>query len=146
MKDDPETDKTFGWVLEMYAYVVFFALHGVQYILWKDFMLQPPLDVETGKRFIIHYTYGCDYNMKVDVEGIEVKPVDIGSARKLNLGQSYYAIGNPYGYKNTLKARIVSGFGREIPSPNMGAIRGAIQIDAAILLVVIKYFLINSKQ
>nr|GEZ47650.1 protease Do-like 5, chloroplastic [Tanacetum cinerariifolium] len=70
--------------------------------------------------------------LKVDVEGIEVKPVDIGSARKLNVGQSCYAIGNPYGYENTLTTGIVSGLGREIPSPNMGAIRGAIQTDAAI--------------
>ncbi|GKD80498.1 hypothetical protein Tco_1347337, partial [Tanacetum coccineum] len=38
--DDPETDKTFGWVLEMYAYAVVSALHGVQHILRKDFMLQ----------------------------------------------------------------------------------------------------------
>lgn len=64
MKDDPETDKTFGWVLEMYAYAVASALHGVQHILRKDFMIQPPWDLETGKNFIIHYTYGCDYNMK----------------------------------------------------------------------------------
>lgn len=64
MKDDPESDKTFGWVLEMYAYAVASALHGVQHILRKDFMLQPPWDLETEKRFILHYTYGCDYNMK----------------------------------------------------------------------------------
>ncbi|KAG2674700.1 hypothetical protein I3760_13G150000 [Carya illinoinensis] len=64
MKDDPETDKTFGWVLEMYAYAVASALHGVRHILRKDFMLQPPWDLEVGKNFIIHYTYGCDYNSK----------------------------------------------------------------------------------
>ncbi|TYH68106.1 hypothetical protein ES332_D06G236200v1 [Gossypium tomentosum] len=64
MKDDPETDKTFGWVLEMYAYAVASALHGVQHVLQKDFMLQPPWDLEIGKKYIIHYTYGCDYNMK----------------------------------------------------------------------------------
>lgn len=64
MKNDPETDKAFGWVLEMYAYAVASALHGVQHILRKDFMLQPPWDLETAKKFIIHYTYGCDYNMK----------------------------------------------------------------------------------
>ncbi|KAK9999314.1 hypothetical protein SO802_018917 [Lithocarpus litseifolius] len=64
MKDDPETDKTFGWVLEMYAYAVASALHGVRHILRKDFMLQPPWDLEVGKSFIIHYTYGCDYNLK----------------------------------------------------------------------------------
>ncbi|MQM07707.1 hypothetical protein Taro_040556 [Colocasia esculenta] len=64
MKDDPETDKAFGWVLEMYAYAVASALHGVQHILRKDFMIQPPWDLKVGKTFIIHYTYGCDYNMK----------------------------------------------------------------------------------
>ncbi|KAK3003680.1 hypothetical protein RJ639_018450 [Escallonia herrerae] len=64
MKDDPETDKAFGWVLEMYAYAVASALHGVRHILHKDFMLQPPWDLEVGRKYIIHYTYGCDYNMK----------------------------------------------------------------------------------
>ncbi|KAL6579727.1 hypothetical protein OROMI_007751 [Orobanche minor] len=63
MKDDPETDKAFGWVLEMYGYAVASALHGVRHTLRKDFMLQP-WDFEVGKKFIIHYTYGCDYNMK----------------------------------------------------------------------------------
>ncbi|KAI3472316.1 hypothetical protein Pfo_031109 [Paulownia fortunei] len=64
MKNDLETDNTFGWVLEMYAYAVASALHGVQHILRKNFMLQPPWDLETGNKFILHYTYGCDYNLK----------------------------------------------------------------------------------
>ncbi|CAL0328808.1 unnamed protein product [Lupinus luteus] len=64
MKYDPETDKAFGWVLEMYAYAVASALHGVRHILWKDFMLQPPWDLETTNKYILHYTYGCDYNLK----------------------------------------------------------------------------------
>lgn len=82
---------------------------------------------------IIGVDPSCDLAvLKVDIEGIEVKPVDIGSARKLNVGQSCYAIGNPYGYENTLTTGVVSGLGREIPSPNGGAIRGAIQTDAAI--------------
>ncbi|CAN7005463.1 unnamed protein product [Brassica rapa subsp. trilocularis] len=64
MKNDPDTDKAFGWVLEMYGYAVASALHGVRHILRKDFMLQPPWDLSTKGKFIIHYTYGCDYNMK----------------------------------------------------------------------------------
>ncbi|PKI67754.1 hypothetical protein CRG98_011967 [Punica granatum] len=67
MKKDPEADKAFGWVLEMYAYAVSSALHGVGNILYKDFMIQPPWDTELGEKFIIHYTYGCDYNMKVSL-------------------------------------------------------------------------------
>ncbi|KAK1275124.1 hypothetical protein QJS04_geneDACA003760 [Acorus gramineus] len=64
MKKDPEADKAFGWVLEMYGYAVASALHGVGNILYKDFMIQPPWDLEVGKKFIIHYTYGCDYDMQ----------------------------------------------------------------------------------
>ncbi|KAG9152476.1 hypothetical protein Leryth_016405 [Lithospermum erythrorhizon] len=64
MKDDPEADETFGWVLEMYGYAIASALHGVRHILRRDFMIQPPWDLFVGKKFIIHYTYGCDYTMK----------------------------------------------------------------------------------
>ncbi|KAL1564331.1 Hydroxyproline O-arabinosyltransferase rdn2 [Salvia divinorum] len=64
MKNDPETDSTFGWVLEMYGYAVASALHGVQHILRNDFILQPPWDLETQNKFILHYTYGCDFNLK----------------------------------------------------------------------------------
>ncbi|KAK6132804.1 hypothetical protein DH2020_033447 [Rehmannia glutinosa] len=72
MKNDPESDKKFGWVLEMYAYAVASALHGVQHILRKDFMLQPPWDMETGNKFILHYTYGCDYNLKGELLSGEI--------------------------------------------------------------------------
>ncbi|XBJ25293.1 hypothetical protein VPH35_002985 [Triticum aestivum] len=64
MKEDVETDKAFGWVLEMYAYAVASALHGVHHSLQKDFMIQPPWDAKSDNTFIIHYTYGCDYSLK----------------------------------------------------------------------------------
>lgn len=70
--------------------------------------------------------------LKVDIEGNELKPVIIGTSHDLHVGQSCFAIGNPYGYENTLTTGVVSGLGREIPSPNGSAIRGAIQTDAAI--------------
>ncbi|XP_050230878.1 protease Do-like 5, chloroplastic [Mercurialis annua] len=70
--------------------------------------------------------------LKVDVEGYELKPAVLGTSRDLHVGQSCFAIGNPYGYANTLTTGVVSGLGREIPSPNGRAIRGAIQTDAAI--------------
>ncbi|KAJ7968964.1 Protease Do-like chloroplastic-like [Quillaja saponaria] len=70
--------------------------------------------------------------LKVDVEGYELKPVVVGTSHDLHVGQSCFAIGNPYGYEDTLTTGVVSGLGREIPSPNGSAIRGAIQTDAAI--------------
>ncbi|KAL8129511.1 hypothetical protein V2J09_018666 [Rumex salicifolius] len=70
--------------------------------------------------------------LKVDAEKIKIKPVAVGTSHTLRVGQSCFAIGNPYGYENTLTTGVVSGLGREIPSPNGQAIRGAIQTDAAI--------------
>ncbi|GMY37956.1 protease Do-like 5, chloroplastic [Fagus crenata] len=70
--------------------------------------------------------------LKVDVEGVELKPIVVGTSQNLHVGQSCFAIGNPYGYENTLTTGVVSGLGREIPSPNGKAIRGAIQTDADI--------------
>ncbi|XP_042944546.1 uncharacterized protein LOC122278423, partial [Carya illinoinensis] len=70
--------------------------------------------------------------LKVDAEGYELKPVVLGTSQTLLVGRSCFAIGNPYGYENTLTTGVVSGLGREIPSPNGSAIRGAIQTDADI--------------
>ncbi|KAL6622661.1 hypothetical protein ACP70R_032540 [Stipagrostis hirtigluma subsp. patula] len=70
--------------------------------------------------------------LKVDVDGENLRPALIGTSRGLRVGQSCFAIGNPYGYEHTLTTGVVSGLGREIPSPNGRAIRGAIQTDAAI--------------
>lgn len=38
---------------------------GTVLMIIAFFLFQPPWDLETAKKFIIHYTYGCDYNMKV---------------------------------------------------------------------------------
>ncbi|XP_062012717.1 protease Do-like 5, chloroplastic [Rosa rugosa] len=70
--------------------------------------------------------------LKVDIEGHELKPVVLGTSSDLRVGQTCFAIGNPYGYENTLTIGVVSGLGREIPSPDGNAIKGAIQTDAAI--------------
>uniref|UniRef100_A0A0D9Y1H5 Protease Do-like 5, chloroplastic n=1 Tax=Leersia perrieri TaxID=77586 RepID=A0A0D9Y1H5_9ORYZ len=80
---------------------------------------------------------GCDPSydlavLKVDVDGDRLRPALIGTSKGLRVGQSCFAIGNPYGYEHTLTTGVVSGLGREIPSPNGRPIRGAIQTDAAI--------------
>ncbi|KAL8509099.1 hypothetical protein ACS0TY_016334 [Phlomoides rotata] len=79
--------------------------------------------------------YDLDYDLtvlKVDAVGNELKPVTIGTSGGLRVGQSCFAIGNPFGYENTLTTGVISVLAREIPSPNGRAIRGAIQTDAAI--------------
>ncbi|KAL8513186.1 hypothetical protein ACS0TY_019399 [Phlomoides rotata] len=79
--------------------------------------------------------YDLDYDLtvlKVDAVGNELKPVTIGTSGGLRVGQSCFAIRNPFGYENTLTTGVISVLAREIPSPNGRAIRGAIQTDAAI--------------
>ncbi|XP_066355552.1 protease Do-like 5, chloroplastic [Miscanthus floridulus] len=80
---------------------------------------------------------GCDpaYDLavlKIDADSGQLRPALIGTSRGLRVGQSCFAVGNPYGYEHTLTTGVISGLGREIPSPNGRAIRGAIQTDASI--------------
>ncbi|XP_026389335.1 protease Do-like 5, chloroplastic [Papaver somniferum] len=72
--------------------------------------------------------------LKIDVAqgNFDLKPALLGTSGDLRVGQNCFAIGNPYGYENTLTTGVVSGLAREIPSPNGSSIRGAIQTDAAI--------------
>lgn len=70
--------------------------------------------------------------LKIDVPDGLLRPLPLGVSKNLKVGQSCYAIGNPYGYEHTLTAGVISGLGREIPSPAGRAIFGAIQTDAAI--------------
>ncbi|XP_020518604.1 protease Do-like 5, chloroplastic isoform X2 [Amborella trichopoda] len=84
-------------------------------------------DLAVLKVFMLTVEFG-----QVDVDGDELKPALIGSSHDLRVGQRCLAIGNPFGYEHTLTTGVVSGLGREIPSPSGRPIRGAIQTDAAI--------------
>ncbi|KAH7447567.1 hypothetical protein KP509_01G112000 [Ceratopteris richardii] len=70
--------------------------------------------------------------LKIDAPGGVLQPLTLGSSKDLKVGQSCFAIGNPYGYEHTLTTGVISGLGREIPSPAGSPINGAIQTDAAI--------------
>ena len=70
--------------------------------------------------------------LKLDLKGAVVKPVVIGSSANLHVGQTAYAIGNPFGLDHTLTTGIVSGLGREVRSPSGKPISNVIQTDAAI--------------
>ena len=61
-----------------------------------------------------------------------LKPIAIGTSRDLKIGQSVYAIGNPFGLTRTLTQGIVSALDRELPTSDIREIGGAIQTDAAI--------------
>ncbi|MBC6950377.1 PDZ domain-containing protein [candidate division KSB1 bacterium] len=59
-------------------------------------------------------------------------PIPIGTSNELRVGQSVFAIGNPFGLDWTMTTGIVSALGRELPGEGSLPIRGLIQTDAAI--------------
>ncbi len=68
----------------------------------------------------------------IEAPARELKPIPVGRSNKLRVGQSVYAIGNPYGFDQTLTTGIISALGREIESVAGIPIRDVIQTDAAI--------------
>jgi 2-alkenal reductase len=61
-----------------------------------------------------------------------LRPIPLGSSAELRIGQSVYAIGNPYGLQRTLTQGIVSALDRELPTTDFREVAGVIQTDAAI--------------
>ena len=61
-----------------------------------------------------------------------LRPVEIGDSEGLRVGQSVYAIGNPFGLSATLTNGIVSALGRRIEGVDGTPIENVIQTDAAI--------------
>ena len=70
--------------------------------------------------------------LKIDAPKNILRPISVGMSEELLVGQSVYAIGNPFGLDQTLTTGIISALGREIQSQANIPIRGAIQTDAAI--------------
>jgi S1-C subfamily serine protease len=62
----------------------------------------------------------------------KLQPIPIGTSHDLKVGQSVFAIGNPFGLDQTLTTGIISALGREIESQGQIPIRDVIQTDAAI--------------
>ena len=70
--------------------------------------------------------------LKIDAPRSKLQPLPVGFSQNLRVGQTVYAIGNPFGLDQTLTTGIVSALGREIQSVSGIPIRDAIQTDAAI--------------
>ncbi len=61
-----------------------------------------------------------------------IRPIPLGESHNLKIGQSVYAIGNPFGLQRTLTAGIISALDRELPTTDYREVAGVIQTDAAI--------------
>ena len=61
-----------------------------------------------------------------------LQPIPIGTSKDLMVGQSVFAIGDPFGLDQSLTTGVISALGREIESVTRRPIQGVIQTDAAI--------------
>jgi len=68
--------------------------------------------------------------LKVDAPRNLLPAIPIGTSSDLQVGQRVFAIGNPFGYDQTLTAGVISGLGREITGAGNRPIKGVIQTDA----------------
>jgi 2-alkenal reductase len=76
-----------------------------------------------------------DYDLavvKLDEVPPGLRPIPLGTSGDLRIGQSVYAIGNPFGLTRTLTSGLVSALDRHLPTSDIREIAGAIQTDAAI--------------
>lgn len=70
--------------------------------------------------------------IKVDPNGVDLKPLPLGNSDKVQVGEPVVAIGNPLGYDFSITSGIVSAVGRSLQAPNGQTIPNGIQTDAAI--------------
>lgn len=70
--------------------------------------------------------------LRVTAPAEKLVPVSLGTSGTLRVGMTALAIGNPFGFNQTLTTGVVSALDREIQAPNKRRITGVIQTDAAI--------------
>ena len=70
--------------------------------------------------------------VRIRVAAQHLHPLTLGKSETLRLGAPVLAIGTPFGYAGSASAGIISGFNRQIASPNGYPLADAIQTDAAV--------------
>ena len=70
--------------------------------------------------------------LKIDPEGLTLRPLPLGSTKDLHVGAPVAAIGSPFGEEQSLSVGVISALDRSIQSLTGFDTTGAIQTDAAI--------------
>lgn len=134
--------------MDMFANVTPEQGQGSGVILTKDgYILTNAHVVEDAQRLEVMLLNGKTYKAKLvggdiskDVALLKIEPdkgeklptVELGDSSQLQVGQSVYAIGNPFGLNSTLTTGIISSLGRTLKAQNGRLMEGIIQTDAAI--------------
>lgn len=103
--------------------------------------------IEGGQRFVVTLADGTQIDARLvgsspdkdlavlKVDGVppeRLPAIALGSSGDLQVGQSVFAIGNPFGLDQTLTTGVISGLGRTIRSKTGRRILDVIQTDAAV--------------
>jgi 2-alkenal reductase len=62
----------------------------------------------------------------------DLRPLPVGASADLVVGQSVYAIGNPFGLSRSLTTGVISALDRRLPTAAGREVAGVIQTDAAV--------------
>jgi len=102
--------------------------------------------VEGADRILVHFVddtaveaslVGADPDndlavIRVDVPANLLKPVELGDSAALRVGQRAIAVGNPFGFEQTMTTGIISALGRVVLQDSGFSLPKLIQTDAAI--------------
>ena len=90
-------------------------------------------ETQRVKGSIVGIDVGSDIAViKVDPNGVDLKPLPLGNSDQVTAGEPVVAIGNPLGYDFSITSGIVSATGRTMQAANGQNISDVIQTDAAI--------------
>jgi S1-C subfamily serine protease len=70
--------------------------------------------------------------LKIEPEGLDLQPLELGDLEEAGVGDPVAAIGSPFGERQSLSVGVISALDRAIPSLTEFQILGAIQTDASI--------------
>jgi 2-alkenal reductase len=70
--------------------------------------------------------------LKLDDPPDDLRPIPVGTSADLVVGQSVYAIGNPFGLARSLTTGVISALDRRLPTESGREVAGVIQTDTAI--------------
>jgi serine protease Do len=122
------------------------AVLGSGFVVHEDgFLVTNAHVVENVKRIKVVFNDGREFQarvvsadtskdlavLRIDAGG-KLPFIELGRSDDLMIGETVIAIGNPYGYSNTVTSGVVSAVGRDIQVSEGFWLRGLIQTDAPI--------------